>query len=86
MWHEKMLTGGSSLILDREINRLPISKKSTLPVIGPLLILLPIGIVHLQGVSHCILVGGIWLSFFIQPVLITYVLILSQPLQKAREG
>jgi hypothetical protein len=86
MQGKNMLTGGSSLILDRWINKLPISRKWTLLVIGTLLILLPIGIAYPEGVSHLILVDGIWRNLFIQPVLIVYVLILAQPLQHTREG
>jgi len=86
MQRKNILTGGSSLILDRWINRLPISRKWTLLAIGTLLILLPIGIAYLEGIADRILVDGIWRNLFIQPVLIIYVVILSQPLQHTREG
>jgi hypothetical protein len=85
MQHKNKLTGGSSLIVDRWINKLPLPRKWTLLAIGLLLFLLPLGIAYLEGISHLILVDGIWRSLFIQPVLVTYVLILSQPLQHTRE-
>lgn len=53
-----MLTGGSSLIVDGWINKLPLPRKWTLLVIGLALFLLPLGIAYLEGVSHLILEGG----------------------------
>jgi hypothetical protein len=81
-----MLTGGSSLILDRWINKLPFSRKWFYLAVGLLLFLLPVGIAYLEGIVDLIFVSGIWRNLFIQPVLIPYVLILSQPLQHTREG
>ena len=83
---KNMLTGGSSLILDRWIDRLSLPRKWTLLTIGVLLVFLPLGIAYLEGVADRILTDGIWRNLFIQPVLIVYVLILAQPLQHTREG
>lgn len=79
-----MIAPASPIILDRWINRLPLPRRWTIALIGAALSLLMLAAIYVDGVADRLLAAGYWRFVLEAPVLIVYVLLVSQPIQNTR--